>query len=422
MKTTHDTVVILDFGAINSQAAAKIVRSLKVYCEVLPCTAPAERIAALAPKALILQRGEACGAATLGRTPAANPAAFGVPVLDLNGQSCDTATIKPFLLAQCGLQQDWTTEAFIADAIAGIRETVGDRKVLLAMSGGVDSSVCAVLAHRAVSDQLTCVFVDHGLMRKDEPDAVCRVFRDGFGIALRHINAEARFLGRLAGVTDPERKRMVIGEEFIRVFEEEARAAGEPDFLVQGTIYPDIIESGWDGGKPVKAHHNVGGLPKNIDFKGLVEPLKYLFKDEVRQVALALGIPAEISMRQPFPGPGLGVRCIGELTKEKLDILREVDAIFRQAIIDNGLEQQASQYFAVLTGNRSVGVTDDARTYAYTAALRAVRTSDFMTARFVKIPMDVLEAVSEQITAHVPQVNRVVYDITSKPPATIEWE
>jgi len=422
MKTTHDTVVILDFGAINSQAAAKIVRSLNVYCEVLPCTAPAERIAALSPKALILQRGAACGDATLGRTPAADPAAFGVPVLDLNGLPCDAATIEPFLLAQCALQQDWTTDAFIADAIAGIRETVGDRNVLLAMSGGVDSSVCAVLVHRAVGEQLTCVFVDHGLMRKDEPEEVCRVFRDGFGIALRHINAEARFLGKLAGVTDPERKRMIIGEEFIRVFEEEARAAGEPDFLVQGTIYPDIIESGWDGGKPVKAHHNVGGLPKNIDFKGLVEPIKYLFKDEVRQVALALGIPAAIAMRQPFPGPGLCVRCIGELTKEKLDILREVDAIFRQAIVDNRLEEQASQYFAVLTGNRSVGVSDDARTYAYTVALRAVRTSDFMTARFVKIPMDILEAVSERITANVPQVNRVVYDITSKPPATIEWE
>ena len=422
MKTTHDTVVILDFGALNSQAAAKIVRSLKVYCEVLPYTAPAERIAALKPKAIILQRGATCGEATLGRTPTADPATFGVPVLDLNDLPCDTATIEPFLLKQCGLRQDWTIEAFIADAIADIRETVGDRKVLLAMSGGVDSSVCAVLVHRAVGEQLSCVFVDHGLMRKNEPEEVARVFRDGFGIALRHVNAEARFLGKLADITEPERKRMIIGEEFIRVFEEEARAAGEPDFLVQGTIYPDIIESGGDGGKSVKAHHNVGGLPKNIDFKGLLEPIKYLFKDEVRQVALALGIPASIAMRQPFPGPGLAVRCIGELTKEKLDILREVDAIFRQAIVDNGLEKQASQYFAALTGNRSVGVTDGARTYAYTAALRAVQTTDFMTARFVKIPMDILEKISEQITTNVPQVNRVVYDITSKPPATIEWE
>ncbi|MDD4623362.1 MAG: glutamine-hydrolyzing GMP synthase [Kiritimatiellae bacterium] len=422
MKNRHDTVVILDFGAINSQAAAKIIRALNIYCEVLPCSASAERVAALAPKAIVLQRGPACGAATLGREPAADPAVHKAPVLDLIDKACDTATLQPFLLDQCGLKQDWTTERFIEEAIRDIRETVGARKVLLAMSGGVDSSVCAVLAHRAVGAQLACVFVDHGLMRKDEPQEVCSVFRDRFGIALRHVEAETRFLGKLAGVTDPEQKRKVIGEEFIRVFEEEARAVGEPDFLVQGTIYPDIIESGGDGGKPVKAHHNVGGLPKHIDFKGLVEPLKYLFKDEVRQVALALGIPRPIAMRQPFPGPGLGVRCIGELTKEKLDVLREADAIFRAAVVGAGLEDQANQYFAVLTGNRSVGVSDDARTYAYTVALRAVKTSDFMTARFVKLPMDLLESVSESITASVPQINRVVYDITSKPPSTIEWE
>ncbi len=422
MKHRHDTVVILDFGAINSQATAKVIRSLEVFCEVLPFSASAERIAALAPKAIVLQRGRACGAATIGVDPAADTAAFGVPVLDLMDKTCDAATLRPFLFEQCAVKPDWTTESFIEDAIRDIRETVGNRKVLLAMSGGVDSSVCAVLAHQAVGEQLTCVFVDHGLMRKDEPQEVCSVFRDHFGIALRHIESEARFLEKLTGVIDPERKRKIIGEEFIRVFEEEARTAGEPDYLVQGTIYPDIIESGGDGGKPVKAHHNVGGLPKHIDFKGLVEPLKYLFKDEVRQVALALGIPRSIAMRQPFPGPGLGVRCIGELTKEKLDILREADAIFRAAVVESGLENQANQYFAVLTGNRSVGITNDARTYAYTVALRAVKTSDFMTARFVKLPMDLLETISESITSHVPQVNRVVYDITSKPPSTIEWE
>ncbi|MDX9868666.1 MAG: glutamine-hydrolyzing GMP synthase [Kiritimatiellia bacterium] len=422
MKQTHDTVVILDFGAINSQAAAKFIRQLNIYCEVLPCTAARERIEALRPQALVLQRGAGFGAATLDRSPAANPAALGVPVLDLADLPCEISTFESFLLGRCGLRQDWTVEAFIREAIDGIRETVGPRRVLLAMSGGVDSSVCALLAHRAVGDQLTCVFVDHGLMRKGEPEEVCSVFRDRFGIALRHVDAAERFLARLAGVTDPERKRKIIGEEFIRVFEEEAGAAGEPDFLVQGTIYPDIIESGWDGGKPVKAHHNVGGLPERIAFKGLVEPLKYLFKDEVRQVALALGIPAPIAMRQPFPGPGLGVRCLGEVTREKLDILRAADFLFRDAIMAAGLEAQASQYFAVLTGNRSVGVSEDARTYAYTVALRAVQTSDFMTARFVKISPDVLEAVSERITREVPQVNRVVYDITSKPPSTIEWE
>ncbi len=422
MKLQHDTVVVLDFGAINSQAAAKIIRSLNVYCEVLPCTAPAERIAALAPKAIVLQRGAACGEATQRRQPAADPNGFGVPVLDLADSACDAPVLKAFLIDRCGLKQDWTVAAFIDEAIEDIRRTVGERKVLLAMSGGVDSSVCAVLAHRAVGAQLTCVFVDHGLMRKNEPQEVCTVFRDRFGIALRHVDASERFLGKLAGVSDPERKRKIIGEEFIRVFEEESRAAGEPDYLVQGTIYPDIIESGWDGGKPVKAHHNVGGLPKNIAFKGLVEPLKYLFKDEVRQVALALGIPPSIAMRQPFPGPGLGVRCLGEVTREKLDILREADAIFRKVILDTGLDKHAGQYFAVLTGNRSVGVSNDARTYAYTLALRAVKTSDFMTARFVHVPMDVLESVSEQITTALPQVNRVVYDITHKPPATIEWE
>ena len=417
----HDTVAIIDFGAINSQAAAKIVRNLNVYCEVLPCTAPAEKIAALAPKAVILQRGAECGEKTVGREPAADVAALGVPILDLAKCGMDKAAIDDFL-SSSGIARDWTTDAFIEDAIASIRETVGDRRVLLAMSGGVDSSVCAVLVHKAVGRQLTCVFVDHGLMRKGEPQEVCRVFRDQFGVDLVHVDGEARFLGNLKGVTDPEQKRKIIGETFIRVFEEEARKAGEPDYLVQGTIYPDIIESGWDGGKPVKSHHNVGGLPKNIDFKGLVEPIKYLFKDEVRKVALRLGLPESIAMRQPFPGPGLGVRCIGELTKEKLDILREADAVFREAMAASGMAKEASQYFAILTGNRSVGVKDDARTYAYTVALRAVKTSDFMTAKFVHLPMDMLELVSERITAAVPQVNRVVYDITSKPPATIEWE
>ena len=417
----HDTVAILDFGAINSQAAAKIVRNLNVYCEVLPCTAPTEKVAALAPKAVILQRGADCGEKTIGREPAADLASLGVPVLDLAGCGMDTAAIDAFL-TKAGLARDWTTEAFIEDAIASVRETVGDRRVLLAMSGGVDSSVCAVLVHKAVGKQLTCVFVDHGLMRKGEPEEVCRVFRDQFGMDLVHVDGEARFLGNLKDVTDPEQKRKIIGETFIRVFEEEARKAGEPDYLVQGTIYPDIIESGWDGGKQVKSHHNVGGLPKNIDFKGLVEPIKYLFKDEVRRVALKLGLPESIAMRQPFPGPGLGVRCIGELTKEKLDILREADAIFRAAIAEAGLAPQINQYFAILTGNRSVGVRDDARTYAYTVALRAVKTSDFMTAKFVHLPMELLETVSARITAAVPQVNRVVYDVTSKPPATIEWE
>lgn len=421
MQSNHDSVVILDFGAINSQAAAKIVRNFNVYCEVLPCTASAEKISALNPKAIILQRGADCGERTLGREASADIAALKLPVLDLASCGMSEGAIDEFI-TNAKLNRDWTTEAFIEDAIANIRKEVGDRRVLLAMSGGVDSSVCAVLVNKAVGKQLTCVFVDHGLMRKGEPEEICKVFRDQFGVDLVHVDGEGRFLGNLKGVTEPELKRKIIGETFIRVFEEEARKAGEPDYLVQGTIYPDIIESGWDGGKPVKAHHNVGGLPKNIDFKGLIEPIKYLFKDEVRRVALKLGMPESIAMRQPFPGPGLGVRCIGELTKEKLDILRDVDFIFREEIALSGLAPQINQYFAVLTDNRSVGVTDDERTYAYTVALRAVKTSDFMTAKFVHLPMELLEKVSERITSEVAQVNRVVYDITSKPPATIEWE
>lgn len=421
MKNKHDMVVVLDFGAINSQAAAKEIRSLNIYCEVLPYSANAERIAEKNPKAIVLQRGKACGEATLGKEPAADLSIFNVPVIDLIDSEI-TAEALDKELAKCEINRDWTTEAFIEEAIADIREQVGDKKVLLAMSGGVDSSVCALLVHKAVGSQLSSVFVDHGLMRKGEPDEIEQVFVKQFGVNLTHVKGEERFLKRLAGVEDPETKRKIIGEEFIRVFEEEARKAGKPEFLVQGTIYPDIIESGGDGGKKVKAHHNVGGLPKDIEFKGLVEPLKYLFKDEVRKVAKALGLPDSIAKRQPFPGPGLGVRCIGELTKAKLDILREVDAIFRKAIVDNGFEGQASQYFAVLTANRSVGVTNDARTYAYTVALRAVKTTDFMTAKFVKLPMDMLEKVSEEITNTIPEVNRVVYDITSKPPATIEWE
>lgn len=422
MATPHQTAVILDFGAINSQMAAKAVRALSIYCEVLPYTATLDRIRALNPKAIILQRGLQSGEATLGRQPAANLAELNIPVLDLHDKTCDEATLKPFLTGTAGFSCDWTTEHFIEEAIADIRAKVGDKRVLLAMSGGVDSSVCAVLVHKAIGHQLTCVFVDHGLMRLREPQQVKDVFCGQFGLNLVSIDASDRFLGKLKGVTEPEKKRKIIGEEFIRVFEEEAKKLGELDYLVQGTIYPDIIESGLEGGKAVKAHHNVGGLPERIGFKGIIEPVKYLFKDEVRKVGKALGIPDAIVNRQPFPGPGLGVRCIGELTREKLDILRAADAIFRDEMAKSGLDAQANQYFAVLTANRSVGVANDERTYAYTAALRAVRTSDFMTAKFLHLPMDFLETVSERITLEVPQINRVVYDITSKPPATIEWE
>lgn len=415
-------VVVLDFGAINAQMAAKAIRQLNVYCEVLPYTAGVERIQALQPKALVYQRGTACGERTLGRDVPTATAALGLPVLDLKDADCDSATLKAFLVGKCGLKQDWTTEAFIAETVEDLRAQIGDKKVLLAMSGGVDSSVCAALLHRAVGKQLTCVFVDHGCMRKDEPRQIAEVFRDGFGINLISVDAEGRFLEKLKGVVDPEQKRKIIGEEFIRVFEEEARKLGELDYFVQGTIYPDIIESGWEGGKAVKAHHNVGGLPERIDFKGIVEPVKYLFKDEVRQVGEALGIPAVITNRQPFPGPGLAVRCLGELTKEKLDILRDADAIFREAMDAEGWAAKANQFFAVLTNVQSVGVTNDARTYGYVICLRAVQTLDFMTAKVVPLPIDFLTRVAGEIATRVPGVNRVAYDITNKPPATIEWE
>lgn len=422
MARVHECVVVLDFGAINAQMVAKAVRRLRVYCEVLPYNAAPERILALAPKALIYQRGAACGERTLGQELPEATAALDVPVLDLGLTAGEMTGVEDFLLGRCGLSQTWTTQAFIDETVADLQAIIGDKRVLLAMSGGVDSSVCAALLHRAVGDQLTCVFVDHGCMRKDEPQEIAEVFRDQFGINLISVEAEDRFLSRLAGVTDPEAKRAIIGEEFIRVFEEEARSLGELDYFVQGTIYPDIIESGWDGGKAVKAHHNVGGLPERIDFKGIVEPVKYLFKDEVREVGDALGIPAHITHRQPFPGPGLAVRCLGELTKTKLDILREADAVFRVAMDEAGHAAQASQFFAVLTDVRSVGVSDDARTYGYVICLRAVRTTDFMTADVVPLPIEFLIGVASRIATEVTGVNRVVYDITDKPPSTIEWE
>ena len=307
-------------------------------------------------------------------------------------------------------------------SIAELREKIGDKKVLCALSGGVDSSVAAVMINKAIGKQLICIFVDHGLMRKDEGDQIEEVFTKTFDTKLIRIDAEERFLGKLAGVIEPEQKRKIIGEEFIRVFEEEAKKIGAVDFFVQGTIYPDIVESGMDGKKGVKSHHNVGGLPEHIDFKEIIEPLRDLFKDEVRELGKVLGIPDYLTQRQPFPGPGLGVRCIGELTKFKLDILREADAIFREEIIKADLEKQCSQYFAVLTNMKSVGVSDDERTYDYAVALRAISTVDFMTADWVKIPYDVLEHTSSRIVSEVQHVNRVVYDITNKPPATIEWE
>lgn len=313
-------------------------------------------------------------------------------------------------------------KAYIKSEIEAIRAQVGDKKVLLAMSGGVDSSVCAVLLHKAIGKNLTCVFVDHGCMRLNEAKEVKKVFKGKFGINLIQIDAEARFLAKAAGITDPEQKRKCIGGEFVRVFEEEAKKLGRIEFLGQGTIYPDIIESGVGGHKAVKAHHNVGGLPEDIGFDGLVEPVKYLYKDEVRAVGKALGIPEAMVMRQPFPGPGLAVRCLGELTKEKLDILRKADFIFRDEMAKAKLDRKAQQFFAVMTNVKSVGVRNGARTFGYVIAIRAISTSQFVKAGIVELPFKFVTMVAEKIATKVKGVNRVVWDVTPKPPATIEWE
>ena len=314
---------------------------------------------------------------------------------------------------------DFDIGVYEAKVIDVIRNQVGSGEVLLALSGGVDSSVCAALLAKAVPGKLHCIFVDHGLMRKNEGDEVEAAF-DGRAMNLIRVDSEARFLARLAGVTEPEMKRKIIGEEFIRVFEEESRNMHDIEYLAQGTIYPDVLESGADGSAVIKSHHNVGGLPKNIGFKGLIEPLRGLYKGEVRELGWQLGLPTGITERQPFPGPGLAVRCIGEVTKDKLDILRDADAIFREEIC--AYNHHTDQYFAVLTDTRAVGIIGDARAYGHVVALRAIKTKDFMTAQYVPLPHDLLGRVSERITSEVPAITRVVYDITNKPPATVEWE
>jgi GMP synthase (glutamine-hydrolysing) len=408
-------IVILDCGGQYSQLIARRVRERHVYCEVLPSNADLDRIKGLEPKGIICSGDYREDASKC--CPALSD--LNIPVLDWKGQ--DAESLENFLFEVCGCEPNWTMDSFIRTTVAEVREKVGEGKVLCALSGGVDSSVAAVLVHEAVGDKLTCVFVNHGLLRKGEAEQVIQTFREQFKINLVYVDARERFLTKLKDVTDPEQKRKIIGEEFIRVFEEEANKLGQIDFLVQGTVYPDVIESGVGNAALIKSHHNVGGLPEDMKFD-LIEPLRELFKDEVREVGTELGLSEEVVWRQPFPGPGLAIRIIGAVDEDKLSILREADAIVREEIRQANLHRDVWQYFVVLTPLRTVGVKDDERTYDYVAALRAVNSGDGMTADWARLPYAVLERISTRVVNQVKGINRLVYDITPKPPGTIEWE
>ena len=430
---THNMIAIIDLGGTQSARIAREIRQLGLYSEIHPHDIAPQALAALPGICgVILNGGE--NRVVDGRAVEVDPAVFdlGLPVLsvdystgahaaDLPAWPQDSRETLDAFIEGLGVERDWNASNFIAGQVEQLRRQIGARKVLLALSGGVDSSVVAALLHRAVGDQLTCVHVNHGLLRKGEPEQVVRVFREKMGANLIYVDAVDRFLDKLAGVSDPEMKRKIIGAEFIRVFEEEARKLEGIELLGQGTIYPDIIESGTKTMKAVKAHHNVGGLPQDLKFE-LVEPLKYLFKDEVRQVGRELGLPEEMVNRQPFPGPGLGVRCLGAITRERLEIVRESDAILREEFKNADLEGKVWQYFTAVPDFKSVGVRNHARSFEYPVILRAVNTVDAMTATVEQVPWPTLLKITQRILDEVKGCNRVLYDLSPKPVATIEWE
>ncbi len=412
----REKILVVDFDKMQSQRIARTVRDESVYCEIYPIKKLREQVDDTTKG--IIVAGNISDEKIKSEI---NSLSETVLYLDDKVSIEEEKEMVVNFLNTLEIKKDWTMDNYKTFILDDIRKTVGEGKVILALSGGVDSSVCAKLISEAIGSQLTCIFVDTGLMRKNEGEEVREAFKNS-GVNLISVDAEERFLNKLKGVTDPEEKRKIIGEEFIRVFEDEGRKIKSVDFLAQGTIYPDIIESGDDEETVVKSHHNVGGLPDVIDFTGLLEPLKYLFKDEVRKLGEELNLDSKLVWRQPFPGPGLSVRCIGEVRKDKLDLLREVDYIFREEIRKAGLDKDINQYFAVLTDVLSTGNRDGKRSYEYTMALRAVITKDFMNAKVANLPFDLLMKISKKITDEVQGVNRIVYDITEKPPATIEWE